>query len=43
MTLLRRLRYLFRQQQIEAEMAEEIEAHRLMAEARERRGGDAAA
>jgi putative ABC transport system permease protein len=39
MTLLRRLRYLFRQQQIEAEMAEEIEAHRLMAEERERRGG----
>ena len=39
MTLLRRLRYLFRQRQIEAEIAEEIEAHRLMAEARERSGG----
>ena len=38
MTLLRRLRYLFRQREIEAEMAEEIEAHRLMAEERERRG-----
>ena len=38
-TLLRRLRYLFRQRQIEAEIAEEIEAHRLMAEARERNGG----
>src|SRR4030095_10923864 len=35
----RRLRYLFRQRQIEAEIAEEIEAHRLMAEARERSGG----
>jgi len=39
MTLLRRLRYLFRQHHIEAEIAEEIEAHRLMAEARERSGG----
>jgi len=39
MTLLRRLRYLFQQRQIEAEIAEEIEAHRLMAEARERSGG----
>jgi predicted permease len=39
MSLLRRLRYVFRQHRIEAEMAEEIEAHRLMAEDRERRGG----
>ena len=38
-TLLRRLRYLFKQHELEAEMAEEIEAHRLMAEDRERRGG----
>src|SRR4029450_13482497 len=38
-TLLRRLRYLLRHRQIEAEIAEEIEAHRLMAEARERTGG----
>jgi putative ABC transport system permease protein len=41
MTLLRRLRYLFRQRQIEAEIAEEIEAHRLMAEGRERSRGTA--
>ena len=38
-TLLRRLRYLFQQRRIEAEIAEEIESHRHMAEERERREG----
>ena len=41
-TFLRRIRYLLHQRRIEAEIAEEIETHRLMAEARERRAGNGA-
>jgi predicted permease len=38
-TFLRRLRYLFQQRRIEAEVAEEIETHRLMTQERERSNG----
>ena len=38
-TFLRRLRYLLQQRKLEAEVAEEIEAHRLMAEERARANG----
>ena len=43
MTLLRRLRYLLRQRRIDAEIAAEIETHRLMIEERLRREGRAPA
>ena len=42
-TMLRRLRYLLRQRQIDAEMAEELETHRLLAERRLIAGGASAA
>ncbi len=39
-TFLRRVRYLLQQRKLEAEMAEELEAHRLMAEERARANGE---